>query len=51
MRIAFLRQNQTSYVVVVSLTRAIRLFVWHYNRRQYAITRNTRLKGNLSLYS
>jgi IS1 family transposase len=32
-----------------ALSRAIRLFVWHYNRRQHAIARNPRLKGNLSL--
>ncbi len=31
-----------------ALRRAIRLFVWHYNRRQRAINRNPRLKGNLS---
>lgn len=32
-----------------ALSRAIRLFVWHYNRRQRAIALNLRLKGNLSL--
>jgi len=32
-----------------ALSRAIRLFVWHYNRRQRAIANNPRLKGNLSL--
>jgi insertion element IS1 protein InsB len=33
-----------------ALRRAVRLFVWHYNRRQLAILNNPRLKGNLSLY-
>jgi IS1 family transposase len=32
-----------------ALRRAVRLFAWHYNRRQRAITHNPRLKGNLSL--
>jgi insertion element IS1 protein InsB len=32
-----------------ALRRAVRLFVWHHNRRQHAIARNPRLKGNLSL--
>jgi IS1 family transposase len=32
-----------------ALSRAIRLFVWHYNRRQRAIANNPRLKGNVSL--
>ena len=32
-----------------ALRRAIRLLVWHYNRRQRAIANNPRLKGNLSL--
>lgn len=32
-----------------ALRRAVRLFVWHYNRRQRAIASNPRLKGNLSL--
>ena len=32
-----------------ALRRAIRLFVWHYNKRQRAINANPRLKGNLSL--
>lgn len=32
-----------------ALSRAIRLFVWHHNRRQRAIALNPRLKGNLSL--
>jgi insertion element IS1 protein InsB len=32
-----------------ALRRAIRLFVWHYNRRQRAIANNPRLKGNVSL--
>ncbi len=32
-----------------ALSRAIRLFVWHYNRRQRAVANNPRLKGNLSL--
>lgn len=32
-----------------ALRRAIRLFVWHYNRRQRAIANNPKLKGNLSL--
>lgn len=34
---------------VYALKRAIRLFVWYYNRRQRAINANPRLKGNLSL--
>jgi len=34
---------------IQALRRAIRLFVWHYNRRQRAIANNPRLKGNLSL--
>lgn len=32
-----------------ALRRAVRLFVWHFNRRQRAIASNPRLKGNLSL--
>ena len=32
-----------------ALSRAIRLFVWHYNRRQRAIANNPCLKGNVSL--
>ena len=32
-----------------ALRRTLRLFVWHYNRRQRAILANPRLKNNLSL--
>jgi len=34
---------------IEALRRAVRLFVWHYNRRQRAIFANPRLKNNLSL--
>ena len=34
---------------ITALKRAIRLFVWHYNRRQRAILANPRLKNNLCL--
>ncbi len=32
-----------------ALSRAVRLFVWHYNRRQRTYLANPRLKGNLCL--
>jgi len=34
---------------IAALRRAVRLFVWHYNRRQRAILANPRLKNNLCL--
>lgn len=33
-----------------ALRRALRLFVWYYNKRQRVYLANPRLKGNLSLY-
>ena len=34
---------------IQALRRAVRMFVWHYNRRQRAYLTNPRLKGNLCL--
>jgi IS1 family transposase len=34
---------------IQALRRAVRLFVWHYNRRQRAYLVNPKLKGNLCL--
>jgi IS1 family transposase len=34
---------------IMALRRAVRLFVWHYNRRQRVILANSRLKHNLCL--
>ena len=35
---------------IEALRRAIRMFVWHYNRRQRVYNSNPKLKGNLCLF-
>ena len=43
------RKSRCFSQCINALRRAIRLFVWYYNKRQRAINANPHLKGNLSL--